>query len=70
LQKGFTQFRSRVTPAELVAFLNDMYQRFDDIAAVEGIFKVEIIGDAYFGVAGCPKPCQQHAEKCALGKKF
>ena len=70
LQKGFTQFSSRVTPAELVAFLNDMYQRFDDIAAVEGIFKVEIIGDAYFGVAGCPKPCQQHAEKCALGKKF
>ena len=42
-QKGFTQFSSRVTPGELVAFLNDMYQRFDDIAAVMGIFKVEII---------------------------
>ena len=63
--KGFTKFSSTVTPSELVGFLNDMYQRFDDISAVEGVYKVEIIGDAYFGVAGCPKPTQQHAEKCA-----
>merc|ERR1711865_1130494 len=63
--KGFTKFSSTVTPSELVGFLNDMYQRFDDISAVEGVYKVEIVGDAYFGVAGCPKPTQQHAEKCA-----
>lgn len=67
MQKGFTKYSSSVPPAELVEFLNDMYQRFDDISAVEGIFKVEIIGDAYFGVAGCPTPHQQHAEKCARG---
>lgn len=40
--KGFTAFSSTVTPSELVEFLNDMYQRFDDIAATEEIFKVEI----------------------------
>ncbi len=40
--KGFTAFSSTVTPSELVEFLNDMYQRFDDIAAAEEIFKVEI----------------------------
>ena len=40
--KGFTKFSSSITPSELVEFLNDMYQRFDDIAAIENIFKVEI----------------------------
>jgi class 3 adenylate cyclase len=63
--KGFTRFSSTVTPSELVVFLNDMYQRFDNISEEYNIFKVEIIGDAYFGVSGAPNPCEDHADKIA-----
>ncbi|RHY64934.1 hypothetical protein DYB30_001453 [Aphanomyces astaci] len=38
----------------LVQFLNDMYTRFDTITEKRGLYKVEIIGDAYFVVGGCP----------------
>lgn len=27
--------------------------------------QVEIIGDAYFAVGGCPDRCEDHAERCA-----
>ncbi|RHY43713.1 hypothetical protein DYB26_011334 [Aphanomyces astaci] len=31
-----------------------MYTRFDTITEKRGLYKVEIIGDAYFVVGGCP----------------
>ncbi|CCI11217.1 unnamed protein product [Albugo candida] len=51
---NFTAYSSKVTAMELVQFLNDMYTRFDTIAEKENLYKVEIIGDAYFVVGGCP----------------
>lgn len=42
-----------------------MYSKFDMIATKYGIHKVEIIGDAYFSVAGCPATMPDHAERCA-----
>ncbi|ETV83173.1 hypothetical protein, variant 2 [Aphanomyces astaci] len=51
---NFTSYSSRVTAMELVQFLNDMYTRFDTITEKRGLYKVEIIGDAYFVVGGCP----------------
>ena len=65
--KGFTKYSSSVTPSELVIFLNDMYNRFDVISENCSIFKVEIIGDAYFGCAGAPTPAEDHADKIARG---
>jgi hypothetical protein len=38
--KGFTKFSSSVTPSELVAFLNQMFSRFDAISEEHGIYKV------------------------------
>ncbi|KAK1932356.1 Guanylate cyclase soluble subunit beta-2 [Phytophthora citrophthora] len=51
---NFTAYSSKVSAMELVQFLNDMYTRFDTIAEREVLYKVEIIGDAYFVVGGCP----------------
>jgi class 3 adenylate cyclase len=64
--KGFTTFSSRVTPSELVEFLNQMFSRFDAIAAQHNIYKVEIIGDAYYAVAGCPDWNENHAEEACI----
>jgi class 3 adenylate cyclase len=64
--KGFTSFSSSVTPSELVAFLNQMFSRFDAIAAEHNIYKVEIIGDAYYAVAGCPDERDNHAEEACI----
>jgi len=52
--KGFTAFSSGLLPAELMAFLNAMYSAFDEIILNWGVYKVEIIGDAYFISSGCP----------------
>jgi class 3 adenylate cyclase len=64
--KGFTSYSSSVTPSELVAFLNQMYSRFDAIAMAHDIYKVEIIGDAYYAVAGCPGRIANHAEEACI----
>jgi class 3 adenylate cyclase len=62
--KGFTEFASRLDPKDLVTFLNIMYTQFDLITDKYGLYKVEIIGDAYFVVGGCPEPCEDSAERC------
>lgn len=53
--KGFTNFASGLTPAALMAFLNQMYSAFDEVILNWGLYKVEIIGDAYFISSGCPR---------------
>eukprot|EP01138_Halocafeteria_seosinensis_P007366 gb/GECG01007530.1/.p1 GENE.gb/GECG01007530.1/~~gb/GECG01007530.1/.p1 ORF type:complete len:1985 (+),score=231.08 gb/GECG01007530.1/:1-5955(+) len=63
--KGFTAFSSSVSPKQLVNFLNVMFSTFDRITHKYGIQKIEIIGDAYFCVAGCPTFVSDHAERCA-----
>ncbi|GMH65992.1 hypothetical protein TL16_g04331 [Triparma laevis f. inornata] len=52
---GFTKFSSQLDPDELVMFLNEMYSRFDVILEKYSLYKVEIIGDALFAVAGAPE---------------
>jgi class 3 adenylate cyclase len=52
--KGFTSFSQSITPGELVEFLNNMYSAFDEVLAQWDAYKVEILGDAYFVVCGCP----------------
>jgi class 3 adenylate cyclase len=54
--KGFTQYSSQLSPIELMRFLNNMYSAFDEVILNWELYKVEIIGDAYFISAGCPKP--------------
>uniref|UniRef100_A0A7S2IWT6 Guanylate cyclase domain-containing protein n=1 Tax=Zooxanthella nutricula TaxID=1333877 RepID=A0A7S2IWT6_9DINO len=52
--KGFTALSSQISPKDLVDLLNSMYSAFDEIIVNWSLYKVEIIGDAYFVSAGCP----------------
>jgi class 3 adenylate cyclase len=54
--KGFTNFSASISPSELVNVLNSMYSAFDEIIVSWSLYKVEIIGDAYFVSSGCPLP--------------
>jgi guanylate cyclase len=51
---GFTPASQRLDPDEVIATLNDIFTRFDRIAAELGLEKVKTIGDAYMVVAGAP----------------
>ena len=51
-----------MTPAELVALLDDLFSRFDEIAARHGLEKIKTIGDAYMVVGGVPSQQSDHAK--------
>jgi len=52
--KGFTKFSASISPQQLVSVLNSMYSAFDEIISMWELYKVEIIGDAYWVSGGCP----------------
>ena len=52
---GFTKFSASMEVSELVAFLDAMYSSFDVELKKYNLYKVEIIGDALFAVAGAPE---------------
>jgi class 3 adenylate cyclase len=61
----FTKLSARTSPAELVAFLNDIFSRLDELAERHGIEKIKTIGDAYMAASGLPAPRADHAEAAA-----
>jgi class 3 adenylate cyclase len=63
---NFTSFSQKVTPLQLMDFLNFMYTRFDAITDKYNLYKVEIIGDAYFIVGGCPDMTEDHTARVLL----
>jgi class 3 adenylate cyclase len=62
--KNFTQITSTMPPDQIVAELGDIFTAFDDITDACGVEKIKTIGDAYMAVAGLPKPCKDHAQRC------
>jgi adenylate cyclase len=58
---GFTILSSRLPPERVVAMLDEIFTRFDDIADQHGLEKVKTIGDAYMAVAGLPERRDDHA---------
>jgi guanylate cyclase len=62
---GFTPLAARLTPSELVELLDDIFRRFDELAARHGVEKIKTIGDAYMAVAGAPERCPDHAARAA-----
>ena len=63
---GFTPWAQRTDPALVVALLDDLFSRLDELTEVHGVEKVKTVGDAYMAVAGAPKPRLDHAE-AAIG---
>ena len=58
---GFTTLSANMSAETLVKILNDIFSLFDDLAVKHGCEKVCTLGDCYFCVSGCPKPCDSHA---------
>ncbi|XP_038052396.1 soluble guanylate cyclase 88E-like [Patiria miniata] len=62
---GFTHICSRIEPMQVVAMLNAMYTKFDQLSEAHEVYKVETIGDAYMIVAGAPLATKFHAVRVA-----
>jgi len=60
---GFTKFSRSISPLNLLEFLQSMFLEFDGICEEFGLYKVEIIGDAYFMVGGCPEISNDHTKR-------
>jgi len=58
---GFTPWAQEADPARVVGFLDDLFTRFDALAAECGVEKIKTIGDSYMAVAGAPEPRTDHA---------
>jgi guanylate cyclase len=58
---GFTPLSSAMGADELVALLNRIFSRFDDMTQRRGLEKIRTIGDAYMVAAGIPVPRPDHA---------
>lgn len=59
---GFTEQASVTEPAELVAVLDDVFRRFDELADRFGLEKIKTVGDAYMAAAGVPEPRDDHVK--------
>ncbi|HET6714770.1 MAG TPA: adenylate/guanylate cyclase domain-containing protein [Actinomycetota bacterium] len=62
----FTPLSQRLTPAEVVGTLDQLFSRFDTLVERHGLEKIKTIGDAYMAAAGVPDPCADHARRAAL----
>ena len=52
---GFTPMAAQMKPTELVALLDAVFTRFDELADRYGLEKIKTIGDAYLVVGGIPE---------------
>ncbi len=62
---NFTEFSAQIPPAKLVALLNKIFSKFDQLADKHGLEKIKTIGDAYMVVGGLPTPRADHADAIA-----
>lgn len=61
----FTPRSARMSPENLVEFLNRIFSEFDGLTAERGLEKIKTIGDAYMVAAGLPIARDDHAEVIA-----
>ncbi len=63
---GFTAMSNKMSPDELIHFLNTIFSRFDAIGKELGTEKIKTIGDAYMAVSGAPDPVEDHSERMLI----
>jgi class 3 adenylate cyclase len=61
----FTRRSRRISPAQVVQVLNELFSAFDQLAQQRGLEKIKTIGDAYMVAGGLPNPRPDHAEAVA-----
>ena len=62
---GFTEFCSKVSPIQVVDFLNLIFSEFDQLAQKYDLEKIKTIGDAYMVVGGLIIKSKHHLEAIA-----
>ncbi|KAK2525876.1 Adcy5 [Columba guinea] len=62
--EGFTSLASQCTAQELVMTLNELFARFDKLAADNHCLRIKILGDCYYCVSGLPEARADHAHCC------
>jgi class 3 adenylate cyclase len=63
---GFTHLSSAMLPSKVVAIIDDIFTRFDEVMGVRQLEKIKTVGDAYMAVAGVPDEIQDHATIAAF----
>ncbi|KAM9339702.1 adenylate cyclase type 3 [Symphorus nematophorus] len=58
---GFTQLSSACSAQELVKLLNELFARFDKLAAKYHQLRIKILGDCYYCICGLPDFREDHA---------
>ncbi|XP_034018002.1 adenylate cyclase type 3-like isoform X1 [Thalassophryne amazonica] len=58
---GFTQLSSTCSAQELVKLLNQLFARFDKLAAQHHQLRIKILGDCYYCICGLPEYREDHA---------
>uniref|UniRef100_A0A668A4S1 Adenylate cyclase type 3 n=1 Tax=Myripristis murdjan TaxID=586833 RepID=A0A668A4S1_9TELE len=58
---GFTQLSSACSAQELVKLLNELFARFDKLAAKHHQLRIKILGDCYYCICGLPDYREDHA---------
>ncbi|NXW86015.1 ADCY3 cyclase, partial [Alopecoenas beccarii] len=58
---GFTQLSSSCSAQELVKLLNELFARFDKLAAKHHQLRIKILGDCYYCICGLPEYREDHA---------
>ncbi|XP_014847182.1 PREDICTED: adenylate cyclase type 3 isoform X1 [Poecilia mexicana] len=58
---GFTQLSSSCSAQELVKLLNELFARFDKLAAKYHQLRIKILGDCYYCICGLPEYRGDHA---------
>ena len=61
---GFTSLSAQCTAEELIRLLNELFARFDKLAAEHFCLRIKLLGDCYYCVCGIPEPRLDHAHCC------
>ncbi|XP_063224763.1 adenylate cyclase type 6 [Bacillus rossius redtenbacheri] len=61
---GFTSLSDQCTAEELVRLLNELFARFDRLAAEHHCLRIKLLGDCYYCVSGLPEARPDHAQCC------
>ena len=62
---GFTAKSSDRSPEEVIAFLNQLFTRFDELAIEHGVEKIKTLGDSYMAASGLPDIQPDHPQRMA-----